>query len=62
MEPVRTLIASSANPTGQSEALTIYLTDDCFGTNDGFDYNIEVRYVAGSACGSWTLTVDKSSC
>jgi hypothetical protein len=56
------LIASSANPTGQTESFVLFLEDDCLGGDSGFDYWIEVRYVAGSSCQDWKLTFQKSSC
>ncbi|MCA9597320.1 MAG: hypothetical protein KC776_28595 [Myxococcales bacterium] len=56
------MIDASTQPAGQSEALTTFTGDDCFGSDDSFDYTIEVRYVSGSSCDSWTLTVDGSDC
>jgi hypothetical protein len=42
--------------------MQLFIPDDCFGGDSGFDYIIEVRYVAGSSCSDWTLDVQKSSC
>jgi hypothetical protein len=42
--------------------INVYSGDDCGGTDNSFDYWIEVRYISGSSCGNWTLSVDGTSC
>jgi len=50
---------SSAGPGGDFLAAT---ANETASADDTFTMNIEVRYQAGSSCGSWTLTVHSGDC
>ena len=53
---------SSSPGTGADEAFTIEDSSDSLGSDDGFSYWIEVRYVSGHSCTPWTLTVQGTNC
>ena len=42
--------------------INVFSGDDCGGSDNSFDYWIEIRYISGSSCGNWTLTVDGTNC
>jgi hypothetical protein len=52
--------SSTAGP-GQTDAVT-FSEGDSSGGDDSFDYIIEVRYVSGASCNSWTLQVLGHDC
>jgi len=56
------LIGSSTNGSGQSEQVTITKPDTGLGNDDSYDYWVEVRFVLGSSCSSWTLTFQGTNC
>jgi hypothetical protein len=35
---------------------------DSWGGDNSFDYYIEVKYISGSSCSNWSLTVEGTSC
>ncbi len=53
--------ASSTRGEGQSESATVSRSDS-FGSDDDFDYWVEVRLVSGSPCASWTLLFEGHNC
>ncbi|MCK6456042.1 MAG: Ig-like domain-containing protein [Phycisphaerae bacterium] len=52
-----TLWASSTNGMGQTEQLTLS-RNDSGGSDDSYNYWIEVRWFSGASCSNWTLTIE----
>jgi hypothetical protein len=59
--PCGTLVGSSTAVAGTEDSYVISRGDST-GSDDSFDYWIEVRYYSGSTCGNWTLYVDGHTC
>ena len=53
---------SSHNGIGANEVITVWCNDDCFGGNNSFTANVEVRWFAGASCLPWTLNVYRGDC
>jgi hypothetical protein len=47
---------------GGNESTGLYKTDGGLGGDDSFDYWIEVKYMSGDSCDSWTLSVIGTNC
>ncbi len=56
------LIGSQTAGAGQSEALAVYVSDDCLNGDSSFDYWVEVRYQSGASCDEWSLTLEGRGC
>jgi hypothetical protein len=50
-------VASSASGTAGTDELINLRNDDSNGDDDGYTIIIEIRWIAATACGNWTLTV-----
>jgi hypothetical protein len=58
--PCGTVVRSSLALAGQTDTINLTQSDTPT-TNESFDYVIEVRYVSGSSCQPWTLTLEARS-
>ncbi|MCA9632446.1 MAG: hypothetical protein KC766_32560 [Myxococcales bacterium] len=57
-----TLVASSTNGTGTDESVLGTITKESLAISDTQDYYLEVRYVGGSSCAAWSLSITGSNC
>lgn len=51
------LFASSTNGAGLTDQVLVFKNDSA-GSQDDYDYWIEVRWVSGGSCSNWTLTFE----
>lgn len=55
--PCGTIVGRSLNLAGVNDQVSLSESESA-ATDDSFDYYIEVRYVSGSSCAPWTLTLE----
>ncbi len=55
--PCGTVVGRSLNLAGINDQVSLSEPESA-ATSDSFDYYIEVRYVSGSSCAPWTLTLE----
>jgi len=54
-------VASSRGGTGADETIIIRESESS-GSDDDFDYFVEVRYFSGRSCSNYTLSFDGHNC